>query len=757
VVVGEDIAGLDRSYARLVRFLRGCGDPTARALAASRFLTVFPPDYFLGRSFYLEDIGPRLLADVRLDPLYLSDPEVASAICEGLRALGPAGLAAASEVLAASLETPARPSPPHNTSAGDWNPDQVVAALVPIPVCLEPPPPAPGVAALGLGKLVTLIIRPRPADTGEPCVRWPSQPDLPDDPRLRSLHKVAHDALAAARQAVPHAARPGFDLDFTESEAPVAGDSAGLGMAAAMAGVLVATVSGRFSSTFPARAGRGPHPGPRNVPHPGSDLRSLARRRLGLRPRPDLAWTGAIHPDGTVGPVDAGTLRAKTRAAYYGGMAGMVVPWEQVQTARLEIPSEADGVAPASQAPAVGSRGVPRRFEIHGVASLRVALETPDLFEPWVIPAMALRTPWHRRRVTPRWITAGVLVGVLALSTSLLLPEVVGRTGPHVSMNPRGDLVRVTFDGGARALQFHPDRTAAFAAIAPRLPGDPSGQERLVILTSRSDSSPAELSIHELRRGRVVWKYIFTSSGLPLDLRAAHPEGVYNGKAGVIGDLDGDGDNEIVVVLSVHPYADCVLRLFDDQPIPTGALYHRGHIEGLVVSDLDRDGKGEVVATGLHAASSGVSALFLRQSDFRAEADSTHPWDPGAQPCMAHFVFPRPPRLKEDLGVLELGADPLPQIALDRDGSPSVGLFTFIQNPDREPLRPGYFIYLSGSPPGITTVTADANLGQASQNWIRDGRGLTDFSSSAFVAEWRRSFRVFDHIDIDTPPAGSPL
>lgn len=746
MIVGEDIAGLDRSYAGLVRFLRSCGDPTAREFATSRFLTMFPPEPFLGRSFFLEDLGPRLLCDVRAATECARDPEVVSVICEGLRHLGPEGLLLANDWWAAGGKSDTSIVPPRGDAPGREEPEKGVAALVPIPVCLEPPPPAPGVPALRLGKLVTIEIRPRAADTGQPDLRWPWHPEVADDPRLRPLHAVAQDALAAARAVVSGAGRPGFDLDFTGFDVPIAGDSIGLGMAAAMAGILSATVSGRRARRAPA------------APAPGSAQPHLTRRPSGMRPRSDLAWTGTILPDGRVGPVDASTLRAKIRAAFYGGLAGIVVPWEQVQMACQEVPSsEADGVTlPADPARGVASMGL-RTFDVRGVASLRMALETPGLFEPWTIPITSLRTSWHRRRVTLRWVAAVVVVAALASTGISVLSEAGNRRGPHASMSQDRKLVRVTFDGGARPLDIHPPWLAAYAEIGRRLPGDRSGKERLVMLTTSSDSTPATLSIHELRGGRELWKYAFTSSGLPIDLRRGLPEGVFNGKTGVIGDLDGDGDNEIVVALSVHPGSSCVLRLFDSERKPVGALFHPGHVEGLSVSDLDGDGKGEVIATGFHASSYGVSAVFLRRSDFRGEADSTQPWDLQHQPCMAHFVFPRPPHLVEALGGLQLGTEPSLRIIPRPDGPPLVCVYAFIPNPYGEPLRPGYFVYLSGLPPSVTSVVADAVLDQATQTWMREGRCRTDFASRDFIERWRRSFRVFDHIDLDTGPAGDPL
>lgn len=422
-----------------------------------------------------------------------------------------------------------------------------------------------------------------------------------------------------------------------------------------------------------------------------------------------------------------------------------------------EVPLDADEVRPGVGLALGGAFPDLCTFRIFGVASLGMALETPGLFEPWAIPNRSLRTSWHRRRSTPRWVTAGVVAAALALTAIWVVPEVVGRSGPHATVSSDMKLVRVTFDGGARPLVIRPPRFVAFAGIGRRLPGDPSGAERLVVLTTTSDSAPATLSVYELRRGRVLWSYAFTSSGLPIDLRRGHPEGVYNGKVGAIGDLDGDGDNEIVVALSVHPFSSCVLRLFDDQSKPVGALFHQGHIEGLLVSDLDGDGKGEVIATGYHASSAGVSVLMLRQSDFRAEADSALPWDPTRQPCLAHFVFPRPPHLEEELGVLQLGMDLEPRIVPRSDGLPFVSVDAFIQNPYGEPLRPRYSIFLSGLPPSVASITATAVLDQATQTWMREGHCRTDFASPEFIEQWRRSFRVFDHIDLDTGPAGDPL
>jgi hypothetical protein len=747
VTGGDDIAGLDRSYTRLHSFLRGCPDPTTRAYAAARFLSEIAPRPFTGRSYYFESLAPELLAAVKSSGFQVLDPEVSSVIRAGLLALGPEG----ESVAAAVFDAPGGPAedPLNLAKAGAKGAASVpeATAEISVPVCQQPPPPAPGLPVVDVGVLASFSIKPRPIDKGHPDLRWSAHPDAADDPMLRPLHAVARDAFEAARRVVPRASRLGFDLDVSGIAAPVAGDSAGLGLAVAMAGAMIAAGSANgIASRW------------RNQDGARGTITHSPARASGLRPRSNLAWTGRMLPDGTVATVDPDSLRAKVRAAYFRRMAGIVVPTAQAETARALVPiDQHERLRNGRESDA--ALAVHAVFAVHSVSSLGAGLKDAALVEPWILPLDALRTPWHRRRVTLRWVAASVTVAILALITSILLPSLVWRRGPHAAIADDGRVVRVTFDGGARQLTIRPAGLAQFAQIGRRLPGDPAGVQRIVILADASDTTAATLSVHELHHGREVWSYRFASSGLPIEPLQDSPESRYSAKTAAVGDLDGDGDAEIVVSVCVHPWSSCLVRLFDDTATPARGVIHYGHIEQLLIADMLGDEAAEVLGVGLHARSSGLSVLLLRGSDFRSPVDSARTWDLGRQTCLAHLVIPRPPHLAEELGVLQLGFQAGSTHLDHRPGKPPlIRISAFVENLHNNVPKPNYIITLEGSTASVSGIVANARLVQAARDWIREGRAQTDFSSSGFIEEWRRSFRVFDHVDLDyqpTPDGGS--
>ncbi len=732
---GDDIAVLDRSYSRLMSFLRSCPDPTVRALTLARFLLEVAARQFTGRSYYFESLGPELLAAVRSPAFDAPDPELLAVTRAGLATLGPEGDAAGAAI--GNVQgRPARYSGSLTESVAASGQFGVCAtAQVSVPVFLRCPPPSPEASATDLAVLASLSVTPRPLDKGHRDLRWASHPDAADDPLLRPLHAVARDALEAARHAVPLSGGPGFDLDVSGVAAPVAGDSAGLALALAMAGAMIAAkqvggITRQWSHR--ARSLRSTTYGPAGV--------------AGLRPRQDLAWTGRMLADGTVATVDPDSLRAKVRAAYFRGMAGIVVPAVQGNAARAHLPAD----------PLVwGSQGqqADAPFTVYAVSSLAGALASAGLVEPWALPLDALRTPWHRRRVTLRWVVASLAVAILALIAVFVLPSMVWRRGPHASIVDGAKAVRVMFDGGARSLVIRPTGLAQYAEIGHRLPGDPAGAERVVILADASDSTAATLTVHELRHGRAIWHYSFDSSNLPFEPLEKHPEGRYAAKTAVIADLDGDGDSEVVVSLTVHPSSWCLLHLLDDDAQLAGTVIHRGHVERFLSIDLTGDGAPELVGVGLHNRSSGLSVLLLRASDFLSEARPIGSWDARRQPCLAHLVLPLPPHLAEELGVLQLGFLTSSVSPVYRPGKPPlIAIAPFIENPDGSLPGADYIITLQGSPAGVRSVVANAPMVKTARSWIREGRARTDFSSAELIEEWKRSFRVFEYIDLDYRP-----
>ncbi|MFN0149728.1 MAG: hypothetical protein ACKVU1_03330 [bacterium] len=608
----------------------------------------------------------------------------------------------------------------------------VVAALV--PVYLSVPAVEDGDEQTGIGFLVRIAIRARPFNHESSPVRWTGPDQKPLQIGLRPLEAVSQDALGAAvscmavRQdrrslwrGVDAPARPlrlVFDCSVTESEAPVVGDSAGLGIAVAML----------------------------------SALDAAENRGAGSFPRADWAWTGRVLPSGEVAAVDEASLRAKVRAAFYAGLAGITVAKAQTALARTALPSGA------------GS------FAIVGAASVRESLDARESVRRDRLPADSIREPIAKKRLPLRTALA-VLTMIILAGVAGVREYTNGSTqGPTAEI--RDNAIDLSYQGGAPARTYRDPAGRAFAytTVASHLPGDPDGEARLVIVVRAGFGLPGSVEVRDLKDFSAVWEYFLVTSGLPVEPRKSHREIVYNGKAGLVEDLDSDGDNEIVVSFSAHPYSQSVLSMFDDDPVPAGAVLHNGHIEALQSIDCDSEGPPEVVAAGYHAASDGAAVLLLRASDFRSlksagsavATDSTSTpdsaaqaptWDANRQPCLAHFVFPVLPRIAEELGVQAMHVSTRALEIVTAPGEPPT-IRLAVGVPLRDPLSDAYLIGVA-PPRTLVNVSPNAPLIQVAESWIDEGRTSVNFTSREVIDEWQSTFRVYTHVQLGPVGLGS--
>jgi len=716
-----DILALEREFDRLRRFLAQEGLPLARAVAIARFAAALP-DWFQGRAYYLAELSGDAREAFAPARAQTRDPRLLDLLlrAEETLEIAPAGGIAPRR---------ARPEPddPPGTEQQTPHPCPRFQSHVEVPLVQLLPetsltPADPG--AVGVIARVTVVPA---AGVRGPRIEWHNRRAAEPAGDLRSLQDVGADALLAARQALradearatardriaarlerllvggdeARTRRLGFRLSLPEKSIPVAGDSIGLGLAVAFAGV----------------------------------LRGLLRRGHGFRPRADVAWTGRVLPSGRVLEVDPRTLETKIRAARSAGLRALVVPASMASSARA--------VAAAENCP----------LEIQGLDEVSAAIGRPEIVEPWRLPADLVESCTRRRLHLALQGAALAVLAVLLLYHIPPRPQRVAIDGPAMAL-------RVQYQGLWPSRLLKLDAAPMFAALVGDLDGDAPGARRIVYATGRSGSTPrpGRLAVFDPVRWRPVWSDTIRTSGLPYEPRTLLTDGLYSTKVGWCGDLDGDGRAEILLAAALNPHAATFLWFYDGLRGRASGLYHHGHIEFLEVADLDRDGTPEIVLAGLHGPTRGISIAALHPDQMRPCDDAPPPlprpeapdWDPLRQPCLFHLVAPAMRGLEELHGRRDLGTI----------GRPSLDIL----DPPDSPRRISFAISVLDHPRPMTdyiltcdhdgwpiALTANAYFRDRVADLRRRGIARIDFGSDSLLAAWRGTFRTRPYIQNDWP------
>lgn len=719
-----DFVQVDREQRRFSRAHSRFALPAARALALSHSLASLPANT-VGREALIDESRLQALAWLReAATSYPVDPELVDQIAR----IWPTVATELAAVPAAGARAPKQES-------------QIGEGLIRcvFPVFQRLPGSNGNGSPHGVAALVQLCIEPHPFQRERDAVRWLGPVHEVIDVGHLPLYEVAQGALRAAmsvtsalgrsvRSGAPHSSRPTpdsivqspailsvtFDCSLREQELRIVGSSAGFSLAVSFLATILAERHG----------GRG------------------------VFPRADWAWTGEVTLAGDVMDVDPASLRAKVRAAYWGGMRGITVPIGQLVRAREYVPSGE------------------RPFSVLGAANIRDALHSRDATEEGRLPRSSIREPLAKKRPPLRVFFVAIAIAFLLGAVAYWLQTKARSVGPSPTIDASLRTVTVSFKGGARPRTYadEANRPIAGALIASSLPGDnaPASTQRLVVLTESSSGRSAMLSVLDLgsKTMRPIWSYEFDRSSLPEDPRRDRPDATYNGKQLLVEDLDGDGDQEIVVALSLHPFSTSTIELFDDSSTPVGAVLHSGHVEALRALDWDGDGVPEVIVAGVHQPTAGGSVTVLRGSDFprmdenptnHADGDAvrTNPQSSASrqslepQPCLADFVFPRHPHVADGLAAQEMCVPPTSlETSHQADGTPVI---RFALGVSDDGLCKCYIISLV-PPHALVGVTADAVLKQAARDWIREGRTRYDFAARESIEEWSRTFRVYDYV-----------
>ncbi|MEZ4655499.1 MAG: hypothetical protein R3E12_18400 [Candidatus Eisenbacteria bacterium] len=406
--------------------------PLVQAVSVARFLSALPTNRVAVR-YYLDELVPRFLSTLeRLDTVVI-DPDVNTELVSCLEKLTLLGEISGfeSDRLRRIVQAPTEvlPTFPAETDLG-------LGLIVPVVQRLVDDPQSPPTY---LGFLAEIRVYPRTSTKDQPLIRLLHGGQSEDVGELETLRCVAEQVrkAAAATGGDPvgpvdrflPAKRPPhrtFDIAVPMLGAPVAGGSAGLALAGGMLGAM-----------------RG--------------FRRLDG--LGFRPSRRLAWSGRVSELGNVEPVVRESLPAKIRAAYFAGLDGIVVPWDQIAVAETSVPRT----------------GHP--FRVFGVRHIREIPNQDGLCTSWRIPKAIRAVPTPPLSLWERILRSIIVPLVATLGALVLLNSILGGTS-HIIDPWSRHWILVIQRGIRPPTILQTNAMIELHQVAGHLTGDLSGEER---------------------------------------------------------------------------------------------------------------------------------------------------------------------------------------------------------------------------------------------------------------------------------------
>ena len=409
------------------------------------------------------------------------------------------------------------------------------------------------------------------------------------------IEAVASHALAAARVAAGNG-RPGlsYEIRLQRTDYRLRGSSLGLALAV-------------LFYTFEA----------------------AERRRPARIVAEDVAILGSVDEQGSVVPVAAATLPQKIRAVFGAGLRAVVLPMENLESARGEL-NRLREKFPQIEPP----RLVP-------VRTLTELLGQDDLL---VQPAKPIRSLVARVRTSRFW--AAALLAILVLGCAYWFrPRVWLPENTRIDPDARGsNVVTVRLSGfPPREREWRFDTTVGKAVIeglAPR------SWAALLIGTSAVGLHPARLFCYDLNSRKLLWSRDLSD---PLEL----PEPTRSTISMQIPDitttdLDSDGRRDVIAIALANPMSPCFVYWLRDDGSTRSIYAHRGYLFEPRAIDFEQNGTLELFLRGTsnsdeHTLKHNATLVVLDRDHFAGwpgdgpfEGSTRAPFDS----CLARVIFP---------------------------------------------------------------------------------------------------------------------
>lgn len=258
----------------------------------------------------------------------------------------------------------------------------------------------------------------------------------------------------------------------------------------------------------------------------------------------------------------------------------------------------------------------------------------------------------------------------------------------------------------------------------------------LVYIMNRSPDGGRLLCL-ERASGDTVWSVEPDIAAIerafgPEDLRGAN----FSATRAAILDVDGDGEDELAVRFTHGRFYPCALLLIDRDGNVLGQYASKGHVLRMLVTDLDNDGRQELLCGGTNngKAYQGAQLILLDGDHWRgASVDSLcDPWSTEPDSARIRLVIPAYPKQYMELLPAERLA--VTTLKVHRDQAGNSLLSATVSNGLRSVCSMLVFLDSGLNPEGCTPE--DSFIEQWITQWpdsLTDGTGPGD---PAWRAEW---------------------
>ncbi len=214
-------------------------------------------------------------------------------------------------------------------------------------------------------------------------------------------------------------------------------------------------------------------------------------------------------------------------------------------------------------------------------------------------------------------------------------------------------------------------------------------------------------------------------------------------KETLVADLDGDGTPEVIASFShgkYYPFAICTVR-------PDGTLRaqyaNKGHLTSVIVADIDRDGKDEIIGVGTNNNKAYMGATVLVLDDQHcngASIDSLcNPWSSEPDSALVRIVLPNyPAAYMELMNGRQLCAF-APQIFAGDEGNKVISVVVRSDNPMDK-----ITVFLDSELQPLRAQIDDSFLQYGISQWpdsMKTGVGPGD---PDWLADWLSGYKRFE-------------
>lgn len=214
----------------------------------------------------------------------------------------------------------------------------------------------------------------------------------------------------------------------------------------------------------------------------------------------------------------------------------------------------------------------------------------------------------QRRASRPIWITV-IIVVLLGVAAGIGINWRSPVYEPQLS-NDAHTIRVVDAHTGRVVIERRHDSKVRFAALAPW--HDP---DVLVYGLEGDHTDRGRVFACAVPRGNLLWESIPDNA----ELAAVYPAGVWEGGfnvySQVYADMDGDGDEELVVSRKHLTWYPAYAEIFDRTGKRRGIYYIEGHIYDMEAVDIDDDGQDEIVIASTNNAPDYEGAMITVLDD----------------------------------------------------------------------------------------------------------------------------------------------